>query len=73
MYLATAGGSGECKLWNIETAQLKSSMLGHLTKCHSIAFHPQSTISLSPSSFANVATTSADLTIRLWTLDLEQQ
>ncbi|CAD8193638.1 unnamed protein product [Paramecium octaurelia] len=71
-YLATAGGSGECKLWDIETASLKSSLLGHLTKCHSIAFHPQSLLTLSPQSFANVATASADLSIRLWTLDLEQ-
>ncbi|CAD8113087.1 unnamed protein product [Paramecium sonneborni] len=31
-YLATAGGSGECKLWDIETATLKSSLLVHLTK-----------------------------------------
>ncbi|CAD8127642.1 unnamed protein product [Paramecium sonneborni] len=71
-YLATAGGSGECKLWDIETATLKSSFLGHLTKCHSIAFHPQSLLTLSPQSFANVATASADLSIRLWTLDLDQ-
>ncbi|CAD8212822.1 unnamed protein product [Paramecium pentaurelia] len=53
-YLATAGGSGECKLWDIESASLKSSFLGHLTKCHSIAFHPQSLLTLSSQSFANV-------------------
>ncbi|CAK83671.1 unnamed protein product (macronuclear) [Paramecium tetraurelia] len=45
----------------------------HLTKCHSVAFHPQSLLTISPQSFANVATASADLSIRLWTLDLDQQ
>lgn len=39
-HFATAGGSGECKIYNLANANLESSLLGHLTKCHSVAFHP---------------------------------
>lgn len=69
---ATAGGSGECRVWDVNDTSLKASLLGHLTRCHSVAFHPRSTLTLSPKSYANVATSSSDLMIRLHTLDLDQ-
>jgi len=34
--------------------------MGHLSKCHSVQFHPKSTISLEASVLANVATAAAD-------------
>jgi len=40
LLFASAGGTGDCKIWNINDTHLRGSLLGHLTKVHSLAFHP---------------------------------
>ncbi|KRX01656.1 WD40-repeat-containing domain [Pseudocohnilembus persalinus] len=72
-FYATAGGSGICKIWNIPNCDEKTSLNGHVSKVHDIQFHPESTIGLSESSYANLATCGQDQNIRLWTFKQEEQ
>lgn len=53
--------------------ELKTKLLGHITKTHDILFHPESGIGLSPDSYANIATCSSDMNIRMWTFDSEKE
>lgn len=47
---------------------LKTTLKGHTDRVISIRFHPQATRTLNSESCSNVATASADKTIRLWSL-----
>ncbi|EAR86214.1 U4/U6 small nuclear ribonucleoprotein Prp4 (macronuclear) [Tetrahymena thermophila SB210] len=66
--LATAGGSGVSKIWNIPNSDLKCRLEGHLSKVHDIVWNPE-TGSMSHNSFGHLATGSSDTNIRLWTMD----
>lgn len=70
----TAGWSGVCKIWGIPDCKMKYELKGHTDKAFSICFHPNSCIGLPPNG-PNIATASADRSIRLWSLnpELEQQ
>ena len=65
---ASAGWSGECKVWGIPDCLLRTTLKGHTDRVISIRFHPNATRSLSSDSCANIATASADKSIRLWSL-----
>jgi U4/U6 small nuclear ribonucleoprotein PRP4 len=68
--IATGGWSGSCKLWEISgisTCRHTTTFRGHSERIHDVAFHPKSTIDLSP-QVVNFATCSSDRTVRLWGL-----
>ena len=68
---ATSGWSGDSKIWSIPGCQLSTTLKGHSDRVISIRFHPDSGKSLSPTSQANLATASADNSVKLWSLNLE--
>ena len=70
---ATSGWSGECKVWGIPDCMLKTTLSGHNDRVVSIRFHPESGKKLSPSSNCNLATASADRSIKLWSLNPETE
>ena len=74
-YYATAGASGQCKIWSIPECELKCQLIGHTNRANNINFHPKSTINLSPDSPVNVCTVASDNCVKLWSLnfDLDQQ
>ncbi|EGC35300.1 hypothetical protein DICPUDRAFT_78987 [Dictyostelium purpureum] len=67
--IAISSWGGQSKLWNIKGEHLQT-FTGHTQRASSIAFHPQSTLSISENS-VNIATTSADSTCKLWSLSSE--
>ena len=66
---ATSGWSGVCRVFGIPDCSLRTTLKGHNDRVISIRFHPDSGLGLSASSPVNLATASADSTVRLWTLD----
>jgi len=66
-YIGTASWSGIAKLWNGDGEHI-ITYTGHTQRVSSITFHPQSGGTVSPSS-VNLATSSADSTIKLWNLE----
>ena len=60
--------SGLCKLWCLPSCELVRVMRGHNERAGGIVFHPQSTLSLSPSSL-NLASCAADGSVCLWDLN----
>ncbi|KAF2073413.1 hypothetical protein CYY_005261 [Polysphondylium violaceum] len=66
-YIASASWSGISKLWN-ENGEHMVTYTGHSQRVSSVAFHPQSGVTASMSS-VNMATSSADSTIKLWNLE----
>mmetsp|Transcript_5507 Transcript_5507/g.9356 ORF Transcript_5507/g.9356 Transcript_5507/m.9356 type:complete len:159 (+) Transcript_5507:676-1152(+) len=69
----TSGWSGDCKVWGIPDCLLKTTLKGHRDRVVSIRFHPTSTKSMDSKALCNMATSSADKSVRLWSLDPEQQ
>jgi len=67
---ATSGWSSVCKIWGIPDCSVRTELNGHDDRVNHIRFHPQSCISLSENG-PNVATASADNTVRLWSLSQE--
>lgn len=65
---ATSGWSGVCKVWGIPDCQLRTELRGHTDRVNCIRFHPYSGLHL-PEDGPNVATASADSTVRLWSLN----
>lgn len=66
----TAGWSGVCKLWGVPDCSLLTDLKGHEDKVLCGAFHPSAQKELSPNG-PNIATGSADCTVRLWSLNKE--
>lgn len=64
----TSGWSNTCKIWGIPDCQVRTELKGHEDRVNHIRFHPDSCLSLSQNG-PNVATASADNTIRLWSLN----
>ena len=60
--------SGLCKLWALPTCRLVRALRGHNERAGAIVWHPQATLSLSPSSL-NLASCAADGSIALWDLE----
>jgi len=71
-YFATSGWSGICKIWTLPDCKLKTTMLGHSNRCIDITFHPFSGISQSENT-VNLASCGADNTVRLWSLDENEE
>ena len=71
-YFATSGGSGECKVWHAKDTSLCTTMVGHLTKTHDVAFNPN-VHQMESHSYGALASCSSDLTIKLWTFKQDQQ
>ncbi|CAI2364734.1 unnamed protein product [Moneuplotes crassus] len=74
---ATSGWSGESKVWGLPegeeyTFDLCTELKGHRDRVIHIRFHPRSTVDLDPDG-PNLATASADTTVRLWTLNQEYE
>uniref|UniRef100_T1J785 Pre-mRNA processing factor 4 (PRP4)-like domain-containing protein n=1 Tax=Strigamia maritima TaxID=126957 RepID=T1J785_STRMM len=69
--LATTSWTGLCKLWSIPDCQLIKTLRGHNQHVGAMVFHPQSTISLSP-SVCNMASCCADGSVKLWNLESEK-
>jgi len=66
----TAGWSNICKIWKVPDCVLHTELKGHEDKVLSVTFHPISELGLSPNG-PNIATASADFSIRLWSLNEE--
>jgi U4/U6 small nuclear ribonucleoprotein PRP4 len=58
-YYATAGWSGEAKVWNVPSCQLHMNLFGHMDRVIDIQFSPKENDNLW------IASSSADNTIRL--------
>ncbi|KAJ3088069.1 hypothetical protein HK102_009643 [Quaeritorhiza haematococci] len=63
--LATGSWSGAVKLWNIPNCNHVHTLRGHKDRISGIAFHPESTKSLSPSA-VNLASGATDGSVYLW-------
>ena len=59
--------SGLCKLWSLPSCNLIRVLRSHNERAGSIVWHPQATISLSPTAL-NLASCAADGSISLWDL-----
>lgn len=70
---ATSGWSGDCKVWGIPDCLLRTTLKGHTDRVISIRFHPDSGTSLAANCASNLATASADRTVRLWSLSTDKQ
>jgi len=68
-HLATAGWSGLCKIWTISGMRLEMVMSGHRERVTSIAFHPDAYTGQHSTSAVNLATSSFDQTVQLWSLE----
>ena len=66
---ATSGWSGTCKVWGIPDCQLRTELKGHKDMVKCIKFHPMA--GSIPPNAPNVATASADQTVKLWSLNPE--
>lgn len=64
---ATSGWSGVCKIWGIPDCQYRTELRGHTDRVNCIKFHPMA--GSIPPDGPNVATSSADGTVRLWSLN----
>lgn len=71
-FFATSGWSGTCKVWGVPDCEIRTELRGHTDRATSIKFHPHSTITL-PEDGPNLATSSADFTVRLWSLNPEYE
>eukprot|EP00357_Protocruzia_adherens_P011839 CAMPEP_0115014560 /NCGR_PEP_ID=MMETSP0216-20121206/26165_1 /TAXON_ID=223996 /ORGANISM="Protocruzia adherens, Strain Boccale" /LENGTH=471 /DNA_ID=CAMNT_0002384351 /DNA_START=129 /DNA_END=1544 /DNA_ORIENTATION=+ len=73
-HLATAGWSSVAKVWKVEDSKEVTTLQGHSDRINDICFHPLCGKSL-PVTSANIATGSADGTVRLWSFkpDAERQ
>jgi U4/U6 small nuclear ribonucleoprotein PRP4 len=65
--LATAGWSGNVRLWNVETCEEVNTFRGHSDRANCVLFHPQATLSQSPTAL-NMASCGADNSVLLWSL-----
>ncbi|ORY04338.1 WD40 repeat-like protein [Basidiobolus meristosporus CBS 931.73] len=68
--LATGSWTGMVKLWNVPNCSNALNLRGHTDRVGGLAFHPQSTLSLSRSA-VNLASGGADGNIHLWSLESE--
>ncbi|RWS25616.1 U4/U6 small nuclear ribonucleoprotein Prp4-like protein [Leptotrombidium deliense] len=69
--IATSSWSGLCKLWSVPDLKHIRYLRGHNGNARSITFHPQSTISQSPSTI-NLASCGNDGSVLLWSLESEE-
>lgn len=69
-YICTASWSGLLKLFKIPTCENCFTFKGHKERLSGLAWHPQSTLSMSRSS-VNLASCSVDGAVHLWSLDSE--
>ena len=60
--------SGLCKLWNVPNCEEVRTLRGHNERVGAIVFHPESTLSLTP-SVLNLASCAADGSVCLWDLE----
>lgn len=68
---ATSGWSGTSKIWGIPDCQVRTELRGHTDRVNCIKFHPFT--GDIPEDGPNVATSSADGTVRLWSLNPEYE
>lgn len=66
--LVTGSWSGGCKVWSVPDCNLVTTLAGHADRVGGVAFHPESTLSLDK-SVANFATSGAEGSVKLWSLD----
>ena len=66
---ATAGWSGTCKLWGIPDCAIRTELRGHKDRVGCIRFHPY--VGHIPENGPNIATASADKTVRIWSMNPE--
>jgi U4/U6 small nuclear ribonucleoprotein PRP4 len=71
-YYATAGSTGQCKIWSVPDCGEVTHLNGHLIKVNDVVFNPTME-RLSPNSPGCLATASSDTTVRLWTFDKENK
>lgn len=68
-YLATGSWSGTAKIWDVPGCRCLGVFKGHgVERIGGLAWHPQATLSQSPSS-VNFATGGADNKVNLWSID----
>ena len=60
--------SGLCKLWNVPNCEEVRTLRGHNERVGAIVFHPECTLSLTP-SVLNLASCAADGSVCLWDLE----
>lgn len=70
--VAITSWSGLCKLWSIPNCRLIRTYNAHDCNSASVAFHPESTLSLDSKSL-NLVTTGFDGTVKLWNLESDQK
>lgn len=68
---ATSGWSGDCKVWGVPDCQLRTELKGHSDRVVNIRFHPMT--GKIAADGPNIATASADKTVRLWSLNPEYE
>lgn len=68
---ATSGWSGICRVWGVPDCQLRTELKGHSDRVVNIRFHPMAG-KISPDG-PNLATASADCSVRLWSLNPEYE
>ena len=68
----TAGWAGSARVWRIPECARTADLVGHSDRVVSAAFHPHAGRSLSEYG-PNVATASADCTVRVWSLVAERE
>ena len=68
--VGVSGWSGECKIYGLPDCEIRTTLEGHTNRTNHIRFHPEAGKSLSADT-ANIATASADFTVRLWTMNPE--
>eukprot|EP01104_Vermistella_antarctica_P020469 TRINITY_DN8763_c0_g1_i1.p1 TRINITY_DN8763_c0_g1~~TRINITY_DN8763_c0_g1_i1.p1 ORF type:complete len:559 (-),score=142.71 TRINITY_DN8763_c0_g1_i1:382-2058(-) len=68
--VATSSWSGVCCIWNSRTAEKLVTLRGHEDRAQAVAFHPLcgSESTSHTGSTVNVASCSADMTVKLWSL-----
>jgi len=64
---ATSGWSGVCKVWGIPDCQYRTELRGHTDRVNCVKFHPLAGV-IQPDG-PNIATCSADCSVRLWSLN----
>ena len=70
---ATAGWSGNCKIWGIPDCLFRTDLKGHRDRVCCIRFHPYALTGMIPENGPNLATASADCTVRLWSCNPEYE
>ncbi|GAA5907670.1 uncharacterized protein JCM6883_001853 [Sporobolomyces salmoneus] len=66
--LLTGSWTGMAKLWNVPSCKEVRTLKGHSERIGGVAWHPDATLSQSPTS-VNFATSGADNLIKLWNLE----